>query len=70
MGDVMRPKGVLLSELIELLESHKAQFGDIPTHLLLHGSIYPLRPDNVGIEVIEVGFDERIDWDMYILLTD
>ena len=69
MNDTMRPKGMLLSALIELLESHKVQFGDIPVHLLLHGSIYPLRPSRVGIEVIKAG-EERTDWDMYILLTD
>ncbi len=61
-------KGLLLSELIELLSLHKERLGDLPVHIVEHGSIYPLRPDSFEGEVIKIGELKWVDWDMYILL--
>ena|GEM_PF-4073791 len=61
-------KGLLLSELIELLLLRKEQIGDIPVHIMAHDSVYPLTPGNLKGEIIKAGECEWNDWDMYILL--
>ncbi len=60
-------KGMLLSELIEHLEGHGDRYGDIPVHVRLHGSTYPVCKEGIGITVVKPK-DSFVNWDMYILL--